>query len=53
MYIYKGAKHILGWQAGVQAKEQAIFTWSSQGWTNNALGLELVEMNIEMFTAQL
>ena len=25
MYIYKGGKHVLGWHAGVQAKEQATF----------------------------
>jgi hypothetical protein len=26
MNIYKGAKHILGWHAGVQAKEHDTFT---------------------------
>ena len=52
MYIYKGGKHILGWHAGVQAKEQAIFAWSSKGWTDNELGLEWVEKNFEKFTAQ-
>jgi hypothetical protein len=40
MYIYKGAKHILEWHAGIQAKEQAIFVWSSKGWTDNELKLE-------------
>ncbi|KAF8241280.1 hypothetical protein K440DRAFT_472827, partial [Wilcoxina mikolae CBS 423.85] len=39
MYIYKGGKYILGAHAGVQAKEQAIFAWSSKGLTNNESGL--------------
>jgi hypothetical protein len=52
MDIYKGGKHILGWHAGVQAKEQTTFAWSSKGWTDNELGLEWVEKNFEKFTAQ-
>jgi hypothetical protein len=47
-----GGKHILGWHTGVQAKEQATLTWSSKSWTDNKLGLEWVEKNFEMFTAQ-
>jgi len=43
MYIYKGGKHLLGWHAGVQDKEQATFEWSTEGWTDNELGLEWVE----------
>jgi hypothetical protein len=30
MYIYNGGKHLLGWHAGVQDKEQAIFAWSTK-----------------------
>jgi hypothetical protein len=40
IYIYKGGKHLLGWNAGVQDKEQATFAWSTTGWTDNELGLE-------------
>jgi hypothetical protein len=53
MCINKGAKHILGWNAGVQDKEQATFTWSSKGWTANTLGLDWVEKNFEKFTDQI
>jgi hypothetical protein len=51
-YIYKGGKHVPGWHAGVQAKEQATFAWSSKGWSDNELGLKWVEKNFEKFTAQ-
>jgi len=30
MYIYKGGRHLLGWHAAVQDKEQAIFAWSTK-----------------------
>jgi len=43
MYIYKGSRHLLGWHAGVQDKEQATFAWLTKGWTDNELGLEWVE----------
>ena len=52
MYIYKGGKHIQGWHAGVQAKEQATFGWLSKDWTDNELGLEWVEKNFKKYTAQ-
>jgi hypothetical protein len=52
MYVYMGRKHIIGWHAGVQDKEQATFAWSSKGWTENESGLEWVEKNFEKFTDQ-
>jgi len=39
-YIYKGSRHLLGWHAGVQDKEQATFPLSTKGWTDNELRLE-------------
>jgi len=53
MYIYKGGKHLLGWHAGVQDKEEAIFAWSTKGWTDNELGLEWVEQNFEKYTTKM
>jgi len=53
MYIYKGGKHLLGWHAGVQDKEQATFAWSTKGWTDNELGLEWVEQNFEKYTTKM
>jgi len=53
MYIYKGGKHLLGWYAGVQDKEQATFAWSTEGWTDNKLGLEWVEQNFEKYTIKM
>jgi len=50
IYIYKGGKHLPGWHAGVQDKEQATFAWSIKGWTDNELGLEWVEQNFEKHT---
>ena len=53
MYIYKGGKHLLGWHAGVQDKEQATFAQSTKGWTDNELGLEWVEQNFEKYTTKM
>jgi len=53
MYLYKGGKHLLGWHAGVQDKEQATFAWSTKGWTDNVLGLEWVEQNFEKYTIKM
>jgi len=52
MYMYNGSRHLLGWHAGVQDKEQATFAWSTKGWTNNELGLEWVEQNFEKYTTK-
>jgi len=53
MYIYKGGKHLLGWHADVQDKEQATFAWLTKGWTDNELGLEWVEPNFEKYTIKM
>jgi hypothetical protein len=53
MYIHKGGKHLLGWHAGVQDKEQATFAWSMKGWTDNELELECVEQNFEKYTTKM
>ena len=53
MYIYKGSRHLLGWHAGVQDKEQATFTRSTEGSTDNELGLEWVEQNFEKYTTKM
>jgi len=53
MYIYKEGKHLLGWHTGVQDKEQPTIAWSTKGWTDNELGLEWVEQNIEKYTTKM
>jgi len=39
--------------AGVQDKEQAIFVWSTNDWTDNELGLEWVEQKFEKYTIKM
>jgi len=51
--INKGSRHLHGWYAGMQDKEQATFPWSTEGWTDNELGLEWVEQNFEKYTAKM
>ena len=53
MYIYKEGKHLLGWHAGVQDKEETTFALFTKGWTDNKLGLEWVEQNIEKYTMEM
>jgi uncharacterized protein (UPF0179 family) len=52
-YIYKGSRHLLGWHAGVQDKEQATFARSTKDWTDNELRLEWVELNFEKYTIKM
>jgi hypothetical protein len=40
MLIYKGSRHLLGYHAGVQDKEQSTFAWATKSWTDNELELE-------------
>jgi len=37
----------------VQDKEQATFTWTTKGQTDNELGLEKVEQNFEKYTIRM
>jgi len=53
MDIYKGSRHLLGWHAGMQDKEQATFAWSTTGLTDNELGLEWAEQNFEKYTTKM
>lgn len=50
MYVYKGAKHLMGWHAGVETKNLATFAWSPKGWTDNELGLEWVDKNFDRYS---
>lgn len=50
MYVYKGAKHLMGWHAAVKAEDLATFAWSPKGWTDSFLGLEWLEKNFEFYT---
>jgi len=51
MFIYKGSAHLMGWHAAVQNEEKATFAWSSKGWTDRELGLELVEPNFNRYSS--
>ena len=53
MYINKGSRHLIGWHAGMQEKEQATFAWSTKGWTDIELRLEWVEQNFEKYTIKM
>ena len=53
MYIYMGSRYLLEWHAGVQDKEQAIYAWSTKGWTDNELRLQWVEQNFEKYTIKI
>jgi len=53
MYIYKGSRHLLQCPAGMQEILQATSAWSTKGWTDNELELELVEQKFEQYTIKM
>jgi len=52
MLVNKGEAHYMGWYAALRKGDQATFSYSKMGWTDQELGVEWLEKNFEPATVE-
>ena len=52
MLVNKGEAHYMGWYAALRKGDQATFSYSKKGWTDQELGVEWLEKNFEPATVE-